>query len=118
MAGLGVTPTAGRHDGENQLVAGILAYLERHRDQPISVAAIAESFYRSPGYIGELFAEHTGQTIKRYHRGLRLDEAARRLRCPGTSVKQVAAAPGSSSAQVLSRELTSWFGQPPSSLLA
>ena len=64
----------------------------------------------SPFYLSRIFAEHTGTTISRYLRNLRLERAAELLRSGRSNVTEAAMAVGYSSLSHFSKAFAEMFG--------
>lgn len=77
-------PGSRRGDGR---AADILAFLNAHITQPVSIDAVAEAFYLSRGYVCRLFKEATGTTINKYVVARRIS-VAKRLLAQGYSVHE------------------------------
>ena len=71
----------------NGRAADILAFLNAHITQPVSIDAVAEAFYLSRGYVCRLFKEATGTTINKYVVARRIS-VAKRLLAQGYSVHE------------------------------
>ena len=71
----------------NGRAADILAFLNAHITQPVSIDAVAEAFYLSRGYVCRLFKEATGTTINKYVVARRIS-VAKRLLAQGCSVHE------------------------------
>ncbi len=86
-----------QHDGASTaamsrrgLIRPVLAYIDRHRHEPISLAQVAAVAHVSPSRIRHVFKEVTGVGFKDYVTHVRLAEAKRLLLSTDLSVAEVA----------------------------
>lgn len=61
------------------VVNRILSYVERNLENDLTLEGIAKEFHYSKFYVERVFKEHTGQTLYRYMKNRRLNEAAKKL---------------------------------------
>lgn len=80
--------------GQQRWVGQIIAHLQDHYNEPLSLKKLSEMVFLSPNYICSLFKEETGQTISDYLTKLRIDHAKRLLSENGNKVYEVAHAVG------------------------
>jgi AraC-like DNA-binding protein len=88
--------------------------LARGIESPPSLSQLGREVGCSPFYLSRLFSEHTGMTISRYLRNLRLERAAELLRRGRVNVTEAAMAVGYSSLSHFSKAFAEMFGVCPS----
>jgi AraC-like DNA-binding protein len=88
--------------------------LARDIESPPSLSQLGREVGCSPFYLSRLFSEHTGMTISRYLRNLRLERAAELLRRGRVNVTEAAMAVGYSSLSHFSKAFAEMFGVCPS----
>lgn len=91
-----------------QIVAG------RRFCETLGVAQIAAELKITPNYLSSMFKKYTGESLTGYLTNLRLDEACRRLRKPGISVREVASSLGYTSSRHFARLFREKYGLSPS----
>ena len=82
-----LTPTLDR-------VSDILAYIDSHYTENISLISLSEKFYLSEFYLCRLFKEYTGRTVLGYLTSLRVNQAKRLLAGTDMPISRVAKASG------------------------
>ena len=84
--------------------------LARDLENPPTLSQLGKEAGCSPFYLSRIFSEHTGMTISRYLRNLRLERAAELLRSGRTNVTGAAMAVGYSSLSHFSKAFAEMFG--------
>ena len=79
--------------------------LARDLENPPSLSELGREVGCSPFYLSRIFSEHTGLTISRYLRNLRLERAAELLRSGRSNVTEAALAVGYSSLAIFRKPL-------------
>lgn len=74
----------------NDIVKGIVDYIETHLEDDLSLNKIAEDMNYSKFYIARVFSEKTGSTIYKYIQGRRLTIAAYKLVKTNKSIIEIA----------------------------
>lgn len=93
----------------------VQAYIDRHLDAPLDLAAMAGVAHFSPFHFHRLFLAWTGQTLGDYLARRRLELGAQRLRGqPSSTVLSIALGVGYGSAEAFSRAFKAHFGLTPS----
>ena len=75
-------------DREILAVQRMQDYIAMHLDDEITLADLSRVSFYSPWHAHRLFSQHTGYTVARYIRSMRLSRAALRLRDNGLSVTE------------------------------
>lgn len=92
----------------------VLAYIDQHLEQPISLNTLAEVAHFSPFHFHRLFSAWMGETFGDYLRRRRVEVAAMRLAAqPRTRILNVALSVGFGSAEAFTRAFKSRFGCSP-----
>jgi AraC family transcriptional regulator len=84
--------------------------LARDLENPPTLSQLGREAGCSPFYLSRIFSEHTGLTISRYLRNLRLERAAELLRSGRSNVTEAAIAVGYSSLSHFSKAFAEMFG--------
>ena len=95
-------------------VEEILAFLQSHFTEPLSVAQIADRFHLHKTYVNTLLKKATGMSVHRYIFSLRLDLALSLLESGAMRVSEVAEKCGFYDVYHLSRAVKKATGAPPS----
>lgn len=95
-------------------VEEILAFLQFHFTEPLSVAEIADRFHLHKTYVNTLLKKATGMSVHRYILSLRLDLALSLLESGAMRVSEVAEKCGFYDVYHLSRAVKKATGAPPS----
>ena len=74
----------------NDIIKGIVDYIEKHLEEDLSLDKIAEDLNYSKFYIARIFSEKTGGTIYKYIKGRRLTIAAYKLVKTNKSIIEIA----------------------------
>ena len=91
-------------------IARVKQALRRDLENPPTLCELGREVGCSPFYLSRIFSEHTGMTISRYLRSLRLERAAELLRSGRTNVTEAAMAVGYSSLSHFSKAFAEMFG--------
>ncbi len=89
--------------GDKDAVLRAVRFVELHYAENITLAQVAKHVYLSPSYLSTLFKKAMGLSFNEYLRGVRIDEAKRRLACSWDSVTEVAYAVGFDSQSYFSK---------------
>jgi len=91
--GAGATAvTGGATAARRELIRPVLAYIDRHRREPITLERVAGVAHVSPSRIRHVFKDVTGVGFKEYVTHVRMAEAKRLLLSTDLSVEEVARA--------------------------
>lgn len=96
--------------GQQRWVGQIIAHLQEHYQEPLSLKRLSEMVFLSPNYICSLFKEETGQTISDYLTRLRIDRAKRLLSEHGIKVYEVANAVGYTDSRYFNKVFKKYTG--------
>ncbi|WP_409967819.1 AraC family transcriptional regulator [Bengtsoniella intestinalis] len=96
------------------LVSKIQEYLCSHIDSSVQVSQLAQHFFISPNYLGHVFKNATGTSIKEYHNALRMDCAYQLLKRRQYSISEVSAYLGFHDLTYFSRKFKAYFHVAPS----
>ena len=92
----------------------VLAYIDQHLEQPISLNTLAEVAHFSPFHFHRLFSAWMGETFGDYLRRRRVEVAAMRLAAqPRTRILNIALSVGFGSAEAFTRAFNSRFACSP-----
>ena len=86
----GQLPAAGAAAARRELIRPVLAYIDQHAREPISLERVAQVVHVSPSRVRHVFKEVTGVGFKEYVTQVRLAEAKRMLVGTDLSVAEVA----------------------------
>jgi transcriptional regulator GlxA family with amidase domain len=100
-------------DGSADTLAEIIAWMERHLDQQVTVAELASLAHMSPRTFARRFVQETGITPLRWLTGQRILLAQRLLEETGESVDEVAWRSGFGNATALRHHFRAWRGTTP-----
>jgi AraC family transcriptional regulator len=102
-----------RSEYENRMHR-VLAYIDQHLEQPISLVSLAEVAHFSPFHFHRLFSAWMGETFGDYLRRRRVEVAAMRLASqPRSRVLNIALSVGFGSAEAFTRAFKIRFGCSP-----
>lgn len=101
------------HDEASARARAITDYMERHYDQPITVAQIADRFNYSREYFSRAFKRDIGVTPDRYLTEIRLQSAMDDLLNSDDPIADVAQRNGFPSAKTFSRSFAARFSMTP-----
>jgi AraC-like DNA-binding protein len=91
-------------------------FIHAHRARPLTLDEIASEAALSRFHLTRCFAEAYGVPPLAYHRALRLDAAADRIRCGHASPTQLSEELGYASLSAFTRAFRQKFGMPPSAV--
>jgi AraC family transcriptional regulator len=92
----------------------VLAYIDQHLEQPISLNTVADVAHFSPFHFHRLFSAWMGETFGDYLRRRRVEVAAMRLAAqPRTRILNIALSVGFGSAEAFTHAFKIWFGCSP-----
>lgn len=100
-------------NSRKDVVEKVLAYIEDHLEQEITLEKIAEFAGYSRFHLNRMFTEETGDTIHRYVKDRRLTAAAEKLARTEISIAQIAMEAGYHSQQAFSLAFKQKYSCPP-----
>lgn len=98
------------------LIDRIKEYILNNLDRYISVDELAGQLYLSPNYLGQVFRQNTGMTVKSYHNQMRMEKALHILVSGDWTIGEVADRLGFESVAYFSRRFKMFYGISPSLL--
>ena len=101
-----------------RLIQGIMQYINSNLDHHIRIDEMAAMFFISPSYLGQIFRQATGTTVKAYHNQMRMEHALQMLQSGEYSIGAVAAASGFFDVTYFSRKCKEYYGVSPSQIMA
>ena len=107
-------PTFMSNPYQDRVTATIIRYLRDNYSQALSLKEIAAQVYLSERHMSRMFKKATGQTIKQYATGLRMEVAKQLLLSLDISVSEVAYETGYGDVRHFSTVFRKWVGQTPS----
>ncbi|WP_426333742.1 AraC family transcriptional regulator [Paenibacillus silvae] len=105
-------PVAGRSPKTN--LANVKIYMDKHYDQPLSIAELASEAGISPKYFVDLFKKTYGQSAMEYLTDLRINRAKRYLKESNHKLRDIALKVGYSDEYYFSRKFKKEVGVSPS----
>lgn len=102
-----------QHSGYSNLVLSAVYYLERHFDQPVTVAGLARELDVTPNYLTAQFKKEVGMAPLACLNQLRMRRAARQLARTRDSVQEIAASVGILDANYFVKRFKAEFGYTP-----
>lgn len=75
-------------------IGAVLAYIDQHYDQPVTLAQAARLISTSPSYMQKRFKQATGQTFTEYIQNVRIKKSIELLQHPAYSIKEIAGLAG------------------------
>lgn len=97
----------------SQQIAGAIAWLKRHFEQPLQLEQLAASCHMSPSTFRQHFRAITGLSPLQYQKQLRLQAARQLMFTQNLDATVTAGRVGYESASQFSREYARLFGEPP-----
>ena len=91
-------------------------YIMENLNRNISVDELARQFYMSSNYLGQVFRQTTGLTVKSYHNRLRMEYALRLITENRYSISKVAAMTGFDDIAYFSKKFKEFYGMSPSQI--
>ena len=80
---------AASKDGARNEVAQAKSYIYEHYSEDISVEKLSELVYLSPGYFSYIFKKETGDTVSRFIRNYRMEQAKKLLSDTSMKIVQI-----------------------------
>jgi len=105
-------PNAIRGDSNSELVKAMCRYIERHLDEPLTLARLGEEFHQSPFHLQRKFKSVLGISPRAYADSCRMNQLKDNLRA-GHSVTRSMYDAGYSSSSRLYERTTSQLGMTP-----
>ena len=97
----------------NESVDRLKQYINEHISEDLSLVKLAEISYFNPSYISRLFKQVTGQNIKDFVSGLRIEKAKSLLRDRGKRISEISNELGFESQHYFSRFFKKYTGLTP-----
>jgi len=91
----------------------VLAYIQSHLAEDLSLAQLAERAALSPYHFHRLFHDSIGETLKQYTQRLRLERAAFDLKIREATILEIALNGGFHAPETFTRAFKRWFGVTP-----
>lgn len=107
-----------RQNAEPQLVQKARAYIEQHKMEPLSLAAVAQASGASVFHFCKVFKKSTGLKFTDYVARVRLEDARNQLANPARRISEVAYDVGFQSLTQFNRMFKRVFGQSPTEFRA
>jgi AraC-like DNA-binding protein len=95
------------------VIARVVQHLERHYDQPLSLALVAKRLGLSPNAMGRCFKQHTGMGFSEYLQKVRFEQACRMLRETRLSIGRISMECGFNSPSYFTRAFIKFAGRSP-----
>lgn len=92
-------------------------YIMQNLNRRISVDELARQFYISSNYLGQIFRQVTGMTVKNYHNRMRMEYALRLITENQHSIGKVASMVGFDDIAYFSRKFKEFYGVAPSQIV-
>jgi len=108
-----MTQVQRRWTRRQQRIESVLQYIEAHNGEAVDVSALAAMASISPFHFHRVFSSQVGEPVLAYIRRLRLEKAAFRILFMSSSVTEVAAQAGYSSAAAFTRAFRMHYGTTP-----
>jgi len=105
-------PKSGSGHPQTDLIKAICRYLERHLDEPVSLARLGAAFHQSPFHLQRTFKRALGITPRAYAESCRMNQLKRNLQA-GHSVTRAMYDAGYSSSSRLYERTASQLGMTP-----
>ena len=103
-----------RHRKRRALVAAIREWIDRNRRENVSVRQLADAFQYNPDYLTQLFKAETGEPLRHYMIGSRLQEAKRLLLNTDLHVAEIAYQVGFQDVKHFMKTFKQWESVTPS----
>lgn len=100
------------------LIEKIKEFIMDNLDRHISVDELARQLYLTPNYLGQVFRQYTGTTVKNYHNQMRMDTALRLIISGEKTISEIADELGFDSISYFSRRFKMSYGISPSQILS
>ena len=99
--------------GNTGIGEAVVAYIQCHYKEGITLKSVADKFYVNAAYLGRTFQKVTGVTFKCYINTLRIEEAKKRLVCTDELVYEIAEAIGYAESKYFITKFTKEVGMSP-----
>ena len=106
-------PTPLTANNQTAALLPVLAYIQSHLDEDLSLAQLAERAALSPYHFHRLFHDSIGETLKQYTQRLRLERAAFDLKIREATILEIALNGGFHAPETFTRAFKRWFGVTP-----
>lgn len=104
---------AASNDGSRNEVAQAKSYIYEHYSEDISVEKLAELVYLSPGYFSYIFKKETGDTVSRFIRNYRMEQAKKLLSDTSMKIVQICRETGFSNVSYFCKNFREYCGCSP-----
>ncbi|WP_300004382.1 helix-turn-helix transcriptional regulator [uncultured Cedecea sp.] len=101
------------HDFHQNIVDELFLWIAQQPDKPISISLVAERAGFSRWHFQRMFKKHTGMTLGRYIKNIRLDQAIVELITGDDPIIFIALQYGYESQQTFTRAIKSYTGMNP-----
>lgn len=101
------------HPTYRQCILRVLLYIEEHLDSDLTLEQLAGIACFSPFHFHRMFAAHTGETLHKYIRRLRIERAVGRLAYSDTPIVHIALEAGFETHEAFSRAFRKTYGMSP-----
>ncbi len=117
-AGHGQPPALRGEEHRRRIIAEVKGYIRQNLNKPITLTDLAEHLKISSYHLSHVFSQESGFTLSSYVIRLRLEEAARLLAEPVTTVAEAAHASGFEDPNYFGKVFRRFYGQSPGSFHA
>ena len=104
---------AASKDGARNEVAQAKSYIYEHYSEDISVEKLSELVYLSPGYFSYIFKKETGDTVSRFIRNYRMEQAKKLLSDTSMKIVQICKETGFSNVSYFCKNFREYCGCSP-----
>lgn len=104
---------AASNDGSRNEVAQAKSYIYEHYSEDISVEKLSELVYLSPGYFSYIFKKETGDTVSRFIRNYRMEQAKKLLSDTSMKIVQICRETGFSNVSYFCKNFREYCGCSP-----
>lgn len=105
--------TADESASSRAIAPEILAYIEEHCFEKITLSELARKSFYNPSYFSRIFKEYSGQSLTDYIHKKRVERAYSLLATTGDSVEQICAAVGYSDKKLFYKQFRLYTGLTP-----
>jgi two-component system response regulator YesN len=106
--------TLNTRENQDDLFQAILAYIEAHFQEQITLTSISEQFHFSYNYLSSYFSSHYNETFSDYLKDLRMKKAKKLMARSDLNLSEIAAAVGYSDLAYFSKVFKKVVGMTPS----
>lgn len=99
---------------ESKMIFRLIAFLQEHLDQDISLPVLAQEFHLNPAYISQMFKNETGIKYYSYLTELRMNRAKTLLMTTDASITEISESVGYRDYRVFSKTFKNCMGVSPS----